>query len=283
MMNAERIEIKTKDKTVSIKNRWELLNRQEFIYLVTLIALYAIKNISKSDLKLFYVCNALGLDPVKVKDEDGLNNLIIISEQIDFIFDKDNKLDICFLAQLLPEVKIGRKKYTGYTVNTDYNTLTCSLTAAQFVDAWELIKSKSDKLPLLASILYSSMPYSSAKAHEQAKVFEKVDPIMLQAISFNFQALVNYLFTKTHFSLLSSGKTNDIPEISTGMQETMYNLSVDGMGDVNSVKQMPVIEFLTILRKKLIESVQAMHKSGIDILKIINATGLDSQTIKKML
>lgn len=282
-MNEDIIQVKTKNKTVYIKNRWELLSRAEFTHLVALIALYAAKKISKSDLLLFYVCANLHVDLFKIKDEEGVNNLIIISEQIDFIFDKDDNLNICFLAQLLPKVPMGAKNITGYTVNTDYNTLTCSLTAAQFVDAWEIIKSKSDKLPLLASILYSEHPYSSAKAHEQAKAFEKLPYVILQAISFNFQALVNFLFTKTHFSLLSSGKTNDIPEISTGMQETMYNLSADGMGDVNSVKQMPVVEFLTILRKKLIESVQAMHKSGIDMLKIIENTGLNSQTIKKML
>lgn len=282
-MNAEKIEVKTKNKTVVIKNRWELLDKVEFLFLVSLIALYAAKKISKSDLLLFYVCKGLGVDVVDVKDQDGLNNLIIISEQIDFIFDQDDKLNICFLAQLLPNLSMKGENVTGYTVNTDFNTLTCSLTAAQFVDAWEIIKSKSEKLPLLASILYSSQPYSSTDAHSRAKEFEKLPYIILQAISFNFQALVNYLFTKTHFSLLSSGKTKDIPEISTGMQETLYNLSTDGMGDVNSVKQMPVIEFLTILRKKLIESVQAMHKSGLDMIKIIEATGLDSRTIKKML
>jgi hypothetical protein len=48
-MNAEKIEVKTKNKTVVIKNRWELLDKVEFLFLVSLIALYAAKKISKSD------------------------------------------------------------------------------------------------------------------------------------------------------------------------------------------------------------------------------------------
>ncbi|MDD4636037.1 MAG: hypothetical protein PHV66_00275 [Bacteroidales bacterium] len=282
-MNLSRIEIKTDKKTAYIPNRWEMLSKKQFLFLVALLAQYAAKSITASDLKLFYVCNMLGIDPGKVKELEGVENLIIISEQIDFIFDKEGKPNICYLAQLIPSLRIRMHWEKGYSVNTSYDTLTCSLTTAQFIDAWELLKSKSNKLPLLASILYSKLPYSSQAAHNQVRKFESVHPIVLQAISLNFQAVVNYLFTKTHFSLLSSGTKNNIPEISTGMLETMYNLSADGMGDVHSVKQMPIVEFLSILRKKIIDSVQAMHKSKIDLLKISEATGLDSTIIKKML
>lgn len=282
-MNLSKIEIKTDKKSVTIPNRWELLSKKQFLFLVALMVQYAAKSITVSDLKLFYACNMLGIDFDKVKEIEGVENLIIISEQIDFIFDKEGKPNICFLAQLIPSLRIRMCRQPGYSVNTLYDTLTCSLTAAQFIDAWELLKSKSNKLPLLASILYSNLPYSSQEAHKDVRKFESVHPVILQAISLNFQAVVNYLFTKTHFSLLSSGTKNNIPEISTGMLETMYNLSADGMGDVHSIKQMPIIEFLSILRKKIIDSVQAMHKSKIDLLKISEATGLDSTTIKKML
>lgn len=140
-----------------------------------------------------------------------------------------------------------------------------------------------DKLPLLAAILYCPAPYSSDEAHRLAEDFTKINPITLQAIALNFQAIVTFLFTKTHFSLLSAGKNEEIPEIATGLTETMYNLSADGMGDVNTVKQMPIIEFLTILRKKLIESVRAMHDAKVDIVEIASKTGLSTQIIKKML
>lgn len=282
-MNTEQIVLKTDKKEVSIPNRWELLSVNQYLFLVALIAQYALKNATVDDVRLHYVCNALEVNPGKITDPDVLSNLMIIAEQIDFIFDASGKINFSFLAQLVPVLKVNKKKYVGYDINTSFGTLTCSLTAAQFVDGKELLNGKADKMALLAAILYCPPPYSSEKAHELAKVFMNVNPIVLQAISLNFQALITYLFTQTHFSLLSAGTKNDIPEIATGMAETLYNLSSDGMGDVNTVKRMPIIEFLTILRKKIIESVKAMHDAKIDIVKIAESTGLPTHLIKKML
>jgi hypothetical protein len=209
-------------------------------------------------------------------------NLIVLSEHIDFIFDRKGKVNISFLAQLIPVLKANSNIYQGYEVNTSFDTLTCSLTASQFIDAQEVLKAKADKLPLLAAILYCPAPYSGAKAHELATDFVNINPLVLHAIALNFQALVTYLFTRTHFSLLASGKKNDpIPEIATGLSETLYNLSSDGLGDIEKLKQMPLIEFLTILRKKLIESVKAMHEAKIDLVEIVDKTGLSTKLIKK--
>lgn len=286
-MNSEKILIGIGKKQLAIANRWELLFPDQFTFLVGLLSQYALKNATMDDVRLHYVCHALGVDLTKITNPEAMSNLIVIADQIDFIFNESGKLNICFLKQLVPFLKTMHGRWNGYTVNTSFETLTCSITAAQFIDATELANSNADKLPLLAAILYkplySNEPYSSEKAHEFAKEFTTANPLDLQAVSLNFQALTTYLFTKTHFSLLSSDNKKSIPEISTGMLETMLNLSTDGMGDVNTVKQMPVIEFLTILRKKLIESVRAMHDAKIDIVKIADATGLNTKTIKKMI
>lgn len=282
-MNAETITFKTPKGEYSIPNRWELLTTDQFLHLVALIAQYALGNATAEDVRLFFVCKAIGVSPKKIKAADAMANLTILAEQIDFIFDKNGKINVCFIAQLMPKLKVKKRKYNGYEVNTSFDTLTCSLTASQFIESQEVLKSKAGKLPLLAAILYCPQPYSSEKAHLLGKDFIKINPLVLQAIALNFQALVTFLFTRTHFSLLSSSKAGSIPEIATGLAETMYNLSADGMGDVNSVKQMPVVEFLTILRKKLIESVRAMHDAKVEITEIAAKTGLSTQTIKKML
>ena len=282
-MNAEKITFKTQKGEFSIPNRWELLTPDQFLYLCALIAQLAAGNATANDVRLFFACKTLGLNPKKITDPDAMANLTVIADHIDFIFDNSGKIKCSFLAQLVPELKANKKKYKGYEVNTAFDTLTCSLTASQFIEAQEVLKAKADKLPLLAAILYCPAPYSSEKGHEIASDFVNVNPMVLQAIALNFQALVTFLFTRTHFSLLAAGKNEDIPEIATGLTETLYNLSADGMGDVNTVKNMPVIEFLTILRKKLIESVRAMHDAKTDLLVISNKTGLSTQTIKKML
>jgi len=278
-MNAEYITFRTNKAEYKVPNRWELLPPDMFEYLVLLLSQLAIGRISADIVRLLYVSKVFNINLRKTKDLDAMGNLIVIADQIDFIFDKEGKVNACFLAQLVP--KFGR--YKGYEINTSMDMLTCSLTAIQLIEAQAALKGGVKKLPLLAAILYCPAPYSSEKAHDLTGRFTK-DPVKLQAVALNFQALVTYLFTKTHFSILSSGSgSGHIPEIATGMIETLYNLSADGMGDVQTVEQMPVIKFLTILRKKLIESVKAMHDAGMDIVKISEKTKLDTIFIKKML
>ena len=67
------------------------------------------------------------------------------------------------------------------------------------------------------------------------------------------------------------------------MAESLYNLSADGLGDVDVIEQMPVIKYLTILRKKLIESVTAMNEVGLDLVEISDKTGLSIKMIKMIL
>ena len=283
-MNNEHIYFTTPKGEYSIPNRWELLTPEQYLHLCALIAKFAAEEATQHDVCLYFVCNTLGINLRKIEDEDAMANLIVLSEHIDFIFDKKGKVNICFLAQLIPVLKANSNIYQGYEVNTSFDTLTCSLTASQFIDAQEVIKAKEKTLPLLAAILYCPKPYLGEKAHALAKDFANVNPLVLHAIALNFQAIVAYLFTRTPFSILAQSKKNDpIPEIATGLSETLYNLSNDGLGDIEKIKQMPLIEFLTILRKKLIESVKAMHDAKMDIVEIADKVGLSTQIIKKML
>lgn len=281
-MNAEYIKFYTSDNTEhSIHNRWELLTAEIFRFLVRKLREYSVGLLSQEDVRFLYVCKSLGVK--KMTDEEATANLIIISEQVDFIFDAEDRINSCFLAQLVPELEAKRQKYQAYKVNTSFDTLTCTLTALQFIEANEVLNSKTRQLPLLAAILYAPLPYSSVKAHEMAEDFVHLDITTLEAIALNFQAMVNYIFSRTHFSVLTAGDKKSTSEITTGMEETLYNLSSDGMGDVEIVEQMPVIKFLTILRKKLIESVRAMHEAKMDIVEISEKTGLPTNIIKKML
>lgn len=192
-------------------------------------------------------------------------------------------LDACFCAQLIPVVKIGREKYYGYEIRTSFENLTCSLTALQYIEARKLIGCSPDKLPLLAAILYAPGTYNSEAVHASAHNFTRLPDIILQAIAFNFQCFNNFLFTKTDFYVLTAGKGQKENSITTGALESLYNLSSDGMGDIKAVEQMNIIQYLTVLRKKLIESVRSLNDMKLDRTDIAEKTGLPLNIINSIL
>ena len=105
----------------------------------------------------------------------------------------------------------------------------------------------------------------------------------LTAIAFNFQAFVNYLFTKTEFKLLTEAKNTKVSAISTGALESLYNLSSDGLGDVDTIERMNILQYLTILRKKLIDTVRSLHSAKMEKVDIANETGLPIHLINDIL
>jgi hypothetical protein len=194
-------------------------------------------------------------------------------------------IESVFCRQLLPVVKIGKYKAAkGYTVNISFGVLSTSLTALQFIEASEILSSEQSalKMPLLASILYSPLPYNSEAAHANATRFANIQASVLTAISINFQAFTAYLFKRSEFALLNHSKPGKAASISTGMLETLFNLSSDGLGDAATIKQLNVIEFLTIMRKKLIESVRTMNDMGKKLPDIEEETHLPIEIIKNI-
>ena len=193
-------------------------------------------------------------------------------------------VDLCFCAQLIPAVRIGEHCYQGYKIETGYGMLTCSLTALQYVEAQELIEQGDESLPLLAAILYyPEKEYHSELAHEKAKEFAKLPLELLTAISFNFQAFNNYLFSKTSFSLLSKFVKKPKHPITTDASDALYDLSKEGLGDARQIEQMNVFTYLKVLRKKTIDAVHDMKGFGWDKLKISEEVGLPISVIDKIL
>lgn len=192
-------------------------------------------------------------------------------------------IDSCFCKQLMPVVEANGEIYRGYKIDTSFNHLTCSLTALQFIEARNLMNCSISELPLLVAILYYPESYSSGGAHELASSFTGLSLETLQAIAFNFIAFVNYLFTKTEFKLLTEGESDKKSAISTGALESLYNLSSDGLGDVDKVERMNLIQYLTILRKKLIDTVRSLHAAKMKTIDIEKETGLPIKIINKIL
>ncbi|MDR1716922.1 MAG: hypothetical protein LBS20_13880 [Prevotella sp.] len=162
-----------------------------------------------------------------------------------------------------------------------------SLTARQYVDASECLSGVAknpELMPLLAAILYCPGIYSPEWAHANAAMFGSVNPATLEAVALNFQALVLMLFTKTHFSILwQRGKDIQKNRLSVGLKEGIYALSEDGYGDIDKVGNMPLTEYLEILRKKKIDAVRTLHSADVKLPEIAEKTGLDIETINSII
>jgi hypothetical protein len=192
-------------------------------------------------------------------------------------------IDDCFCAQLIPAVTVAGKSYPGYEINTAFDSLTCNLTALQYIEARQLTGRPKDALPLLAAILYHPRPYDSLAAHRNAAGFAALPEETLLAIAFNFQAFTNYLFAKTRFSLLAKGKEEKKSPVATGALESLYNLSQDGLGDMNAIGQMNIIQYLTVLRKKTVEFVKSLAYAEKKLAEIEKLTGLPLPIIKQII
>lgn len=193
-------------------------------------------------------------------------------------------IDLCFCAQLIPSVQIDGHSFPGYRIETSFGTLTCSLTALQYVEAQGLIERGEESLPLLAAILYyPEKEYNSERAHELANDFAKLPLETLTAISFNFQAFNNYLFSKTSFSLLSKFAHKPKQPITTDASDALYDLSKEGLGNAKQIEQMNVLTYLKVLRKKTIDAVKDMKGFDWDKLKISEEVGLPISVIDKIL
>lgn len=305
----------------SIANSWEALSPEGFIGICADLSRMAKGQTSVMEIRARHVCRSVGLDPEKLSDPAAFENLSLLAEQVDFIFSimyPDNNsalslvdpmdrpfylktpphripgpmgaylsrlnyhyvLDAVFCRQLLPVVTVKDRSYSGYRIDTSYDTLTCSLTALQYLEA----RANRNHLPLMAAILYCPEPYESEKAHSLSSQFSELHEDTLDAIALNFQSFDNFLFSRTPFSLLTAGSsTPESKAITTGALESLYDLSSDGYGDIGTVESMNIVKYLTILRKKLIEAVRAMHRAKMEIIKIHQETDLPIGIINKIL
>ena len=280
-----------------VPNSWELLTPAQYLKLVNYLMRMDRGDLSLDEVRIYFLCDLMGWDVRKFRTDESVENLLAISEQLTFIFRKvypvsDDKekeseeysyaIDLCFCRQLIPEVYVGKKCFEGYKVSTDFQSLTCSLTALQYIEARQLLDMGEASLPLMAAILYYPGEYSSEGAQQLAHQFEVLPEATLQAISLNFQAVNNFIFLKTEFSLLTKFVAKKGNTITTDAIDALYDLSKDGLGNVDQVERMNVLTYLRILRKKTIDGVKSLKASGMDVVKISNEVGLPLQIVKQI-
>lgn len=282
------ISVRANGKVYEIPNSWELLTSDQYLKLIELLSLMENGQYPPGAVKCLFLCYMMKWDLNRIKrDEKVLENFMSIASQITFIFqEKDDKfvLDLCFCRQQLPLIFIDKKAYYGYDINTDFQSLTCSLTALQYIEARQLLDMGEESLPLLAAVLYFGKgQYSSEKAQKLALQFRKLPANTLRAIALNFTAVNNFLFSKTEFSLLTKFLPQKGSSITTDATDALYDLSKDGLGNANQVEKMNVLTYLRILRKKTIEGVKILKASGMEMAKIADEVGLPIEVVKQII
>lgn len=274
-------------KTVSLKNRWENLEPDQYLRLVRNLLHMAAGEYSPGEVRVRLLCDLMGWKLSKIRDVETMATIIGLAQRITFLFNEDQEghflVNLCFCAQLLPSVTVDGKTYHGYQVCTDFGQLTCSLTALQYLEARALIDQGEKALPFMAAILYYPGTYDSGLAHTMGKTFESLPMDTLTAISWNFQALNTFLFTKTEFSLLTKFKEKTPAAITTDASDALYDLSADGLGNNREIEQLNLLTYLRILRKKTIDAVRQMRSMKMDTPSISVETGLPIEIINDMI
>lgn len=279
------IHLSYRDKQVDIPNAWEVLTSAQYLKLVGYLLQLDHGEIDPWVLKVRFLCDLLDLDIRRFRKEEDAEALASVSDRITFLFhetDTKIELNLCFCHQLLPMVEVEGKQFGGYEVSTAFQSLTCSLTALQYIEARQTLEMGEASYPLLAAILYYPGEYSSEGAQKLARTFESLPKVTLQAIALNFTAINNFLFTKTEFSLLTKFRDSKKAAITTDASDALYDLSKDGLGNVLQVERMNVLTYLRILRKKTIDGVKELKAAGMDVAKIANTVGLPLEIIKQI-
>lgn len=325
----EDIRLMYKRKEIVVPNAWEHLSPQAFIRFTELWGEVESGRLSVGEMRMRLLCDIMGWDISKIKGDDAVENLLVLSEQLTFLFkieypdndaalsalsdadyamakridpfhlqhistlahlkdlDYKYRLDLCYFAQLVPEVVIpldGRlvNRYHGYRAVLTDGIISCSLTALQYIEARQLLD-KPDAWPLMAAVLYYPGVYNSEGAQRNAEMFRQLQPEVLRAVAMNFQAVNNFLYTKTDFSLLAKFLPGKAHAITTDMSDALYDLCADGLGNSHEVEQLNLISYLKILRKKTIDGVRQLHGAGIDLAKIAEDVGLPIEIITKII
>jgi len=177
------------------------------------------------------------------------------------------EVDAVFARNLVTKIPgIHSMKAYRFTLEDDF--LDTSLTAAQYVDAYSVWESWSERndsktLDLLCAILYQEKNYSSERAHNRLELAGTISMKIKQAIVLNFMAIHVFFSQRTKYAILFSGTESDKKgKISLGFHDSIYSLIKAGYGDV---EKMDLVKFLDLMLKELKDSVKTLHDNEMKI------------------
>ncbi|MBV5334365.1 MAG: hypothetical protein JZU49_00985 [Sulfuricurvum sp.] len=199
--------------------------------------------------------------------------------------------DLAFPCNLIPQVGRRRHVYKGYSFNLTDGILQTSLTTAQFIDAQTVSKGIQEAgsetlLNLLTAILYSGNSYSALQAGATARSFDSIPIRVKKAIFINFNAIQEYLYTRTKYAILFNAPSPERaavegkPKHNLGLGVAVHSLIKSGYADIENSN---LLKFFDIMYSDLISNVTSLHKQGKTVDEISELTGITLSKINQII
>lgn len=189
------------------------------------------------------------------------------------------KIEAEFGKNLIPHIRLGRQKYTGYTFDIVDGIAQTTLSALQYSEAQKVIgqyyeKESAELLNLLCGILYQTI-YRENIAIDLARQFKGVEHKIKEAVLLNFLAITNFIVHRTKYSILFDRpkKAKKEQKYSLGLADNMYMLSKKGYGDSRQMEDAGLFKFFDLLIKELgdqARELEGLKKKKTEIAEIMN-------------
>lgn len=194
--------------------------------------------------------------------------------------------NIC--KNLLPEITINGKIYQGPVFNIDkHGIIHTDIVAGEWVDACDF--ASIGHLTGLAAVLYrqNRANYNTSAAQNNIEIFENATPSELKAVLLMFRAIQQQIASvKTYAVIFRETSDNDEPmdndKITVGSSSIIYQLTKDGYGTLETVTNMPLLDYLNIQVKTLADAVASYRSLGKKTGEISKLLHLDVSIIQKL-
>lgn len=281
-----------KGRTLTIPNAWEELTPAQYVRVAHLIMRLSSNELNLYDFRfaLLRELTQFRLSGKKFTAQEVdviYSNLAFLLEKITFALRYDGKsyrLNLAFRRNPLPQLRVGRKTFTGarFTIGGVVDT---DISARRFCDAYDLLAAcgrspQENLLNILCAVLYGGQEgYSIGRAARLAeKYFCRLSVACRYAVFIWFSGVTGWLFAHPVYAALfakSAGSAADAGErIRLGMGECIMQLSLSGFGSVDSIGAIPVTDFFDLMVKDLKHSLAKAVAGGAKKERLAQKTGL---------
>lgn len=200
------------------------------------------------------------------------------------------RLNVEFGKNIIPDLRIGRRCFPGYSFTVTDGIAQTSLTALQFSEAQKIVtqygqNESTQLLSLLCGILYQ-VGYREEIAVDLAKQFYPIEHSVKEAILLNFLAVTNFIVYQTKYSILfdrPGKKAKKEQKYSLGLADNMYMLSKRGYGDSAQMENAGLFKFFDLLIKELSDQVAELKAAKKKLGEIAEALNLTIEQVNDLL
>lgn len=254
-------------------------NNAMFIRMSSFLYSFEAGEIDFESFKIGIVFAILGIRNGKVSrfSEEFTENIYRLTEQLSFpyrLVERAGERIVCELTISLSENLIHSISYTkGYLFHYDPSgRMDCNLTAEQYIDALSLMQAWQktrhfSALESLAKTLYPGLK----KASRDETI----------AVYYNFRGILSWIQAIPAYALIFTPSDN--PDANkknpVGLASSIYSLSKAGYGSIDSVKDLPLFDYLDLLLQQSIDSILTLASTDMKPVKIAERLGLPTDLV----